>query len=79
VSACCDSTVEVNYEADAGPTIARPADHRTDFDLPDPLLVVAYQLLVPPRTAERPPFPRSIPFANCDGTDLYLLTERLRI
>jgi hypothetical protein len=75
---CCDSKVEVSYEADAGPTIARPADHRTGLDPPHPILV-AYELAVPPRTAARPPIPRPVSVAIADGSNLYLVTERLRI
>lgn len=75
---CCEQAVEVSYEPDAGPPIAKPSTDHTDLSLPMPLLIV-YELQPPPLALARAFVPRPTSVAAPPGTHLYLRTERLRI
>jgi len=75
---CCDSAVEMSYEPDAGPVVAKPPSDRPDPNPSAPILI-AYDLLVPPGPPERVPDSRPATVVIPDGSNLYLRTERLRI
>jgi hypothetical protein len=77
---CCEQSVEISVDEDTrrGTPSAKPAELRADADPPQ-AVVASLDLIEPPKVVAARSEVQSFPPPSGAGTDIYLITQRLRI
>ena len=77
---CCQQSVELGFDDDGDQRTpgAKPAEMRTDADRPQ-IVVASLELVAAPHVVALRGDVQSLPPPGRDGSDIYLITQRLRI
>ena len=77
---CCEQSVELGFDDVAGQSKpgAKPAEIRADADQPQSI-IFSFDLIEPPRLVAARGFVQSLATPARAGSDIYLITQRLRI